>query len=64
MTGPGQAAGNVHVVGVDGSSDDLDRPLEAVFGDAAFKDRHRLGSVNSVNARETQASKHPNHPAI
>lgn len=40
---------NVTVVGVEGSSDDLDVPMEACFRDAAFKKRHSLGSVNSVN---------------
>ena len=42
-------ARNVHVIGVEGSSDDLDVPMEQLFRDAAFKRRHRLGSVNSVN---------------
>ena len=40
---------NVHVVGVEGTSDDLDVPMEACFRDANFRRRHSLGSVNSVN---------------
>ena len=39
----------VKVIGVDGTSDDLDRPIEAVFGDVAFRKKHSIGSVNSVN---------------
>ncbi len=35
--------------GVDGSSDDLDVPLAAVFRDADFRTRCSLGSLNSVN---------------
>ncbi len=35
--------------GVEGSSDDLDRPLAALFADAAFRTTRRLGSLNSVN---------------
>ena len=33
----------------EGSSDDLDVPMEACFADNQFKARHSLGSVNSVN---------------
>ena len=49
MTSVAAAAANVTVVGVEGSSDDLDVPMEACFRDAQYKARHRLGSVNSVN---------------
>ena len=49
MTSVAEVAANVHVVGVEGTSDDLDVPMEACFRDAAFKARHQLGSVNSVN---------------
>ena len=49
MTAVAEAASNVHLMGVEGSSDDLDVPLERVFGDLPFKAKHRLGSVNSVN---------------
>jgi len=40
---------NVHCVGVDGSSDDLDFVLESVFRDLEFVNRYSLGSVNSIN---------------
>ena len=40
---------NVHLIGVEGSSDELDVPMEACFADSAFKARHKLGSINSVN---------------
>ena len=49
MTSVAEVEANVHVVGVEGSSDDLDVPMEACFRDAAFKRAHALGSVNSVN---------------
>lgn len=34
---------------VEGTSDDLDKPIAALFRDGNFKQRHRLGSLNSVN---------------
>jgi hypothetical protein len=34
---------------VEGTSDDLDRPIAALFRDTEFKHQHRLGSLNSVN---------------
>ena len=37
------------MIGCEGTSDDLDVPCEAVLRDAAFKQRHCLGTVNSVN---------------
>ena len=40
---------SVHVIGVDGTSDDLDIPMEAVFSMTEFKKKHNLGTVNSVN---------------
>ena len=49
MTAVAEAASNVHLMGVEGSSDDLDVPLERLFCDRQFKATHRLGSVNSVN---------------
>ena len=50
MTTVGEIENNgVHVIGVDGSSDDLDRPMEVIFNDVAFKHQHNIGSVNSVN---------------
>lgn len=32
-----------------GTSDDLDRPINAAFADASLRETHKLGSVNSVN---------------
>jgi threonine synthase len=49
MTSVAERERNVHVVGVEGSSDDLDVPMEACFRDRAFKEAFHLGSVNSVN---------------
>ena len=50
MTMEGEFAENgVKVIAVDGTSDDLDVPIEMVFGDVAFRKMHRIGSVNSVN---------------
>ena len=49
MTSVSEVEPNVHVIGVEGSSDDLDVPMEACFRDARFKAAHSLGSVNSVN---------------
>ena len=40
---------NVYVIGVEGSSDDLDVPMEKLFSMQDFKREHSLGSVNSVN---------------
>ena len=40
---------NVHVVAVEGTSDDLDVPCNEVFGDVAFKTKHAIGSINSIN---------------
>ena len=40
---------NVHCVAVEGTFDDCQRIMKALFNDAAFKDRWRLGAVNSVN---------------
>lgn len=49
MTSVSEVEANVHVVGVEGGSDDLDVPMEACFRDTPFRERHQLGSVNSVN---------------
>ncbi|KAL1524757.1 hypothetical protein AB1Y20_019640 [Prymnesium parvum] len=49
MAAIAEAAPNVHLIGVEGSSDALDVPIEALFQDQPFKRAHRLGSVNSVN---------------
>jgi threonine synthase len=42
-------ASNVHALAVAGSFDDTQRVLKEVLGDAAFKARHRLSAVNSIN---------------
>eukprot|EP00730_Choanoeca_flexa_P017092 TRINITY_DN8187_c0_g1_i1.p1 TRINITY_DN8187_c0_g1~~TRINITY_DN8187_c0_g1_i1.p1 ORF type:complete len:500 (+),score=119.99 TRINITY_DN8187_c0_g1_i1:52-1551(+) len=49
MTSTAAANDNVHLYGVDGTSDDLDRPLQALFTDTNFKQQHHLGSMNSIN---------------
>ena len=40
---------NVHCLAIDGSFDDCQSILKSTFGDLAFKTRHRLGAVNSIN---------------
>jgi threonine synthase len=40
---------NVHVVAVDGSFDDCQDLVKAMFNDAAFRDRMSLSAVNSIN---------------
>ena len=40
---------NVHCLAIDGSFDDCQSILKSIFGDLPFKDRHRLGAVNSIN---------------
>lgn len=42
-------AGNVHALAIDGTFDDAQTALKDVFGDLAFKQRHRLSAVNSIN---------------
>ena len=49
MTSVAAAESNVHVWGVDGSSDDLDVPLAELFKDTDFRTKHKLGSLNSIN---------------
>ena len=49
MTSVAAVESNVHVWGVDGSSDDLDVPLAELFKDAEFRTKHKLGSLNSIN---------------
>jgi threonine synthase len=41
--------GNVFNVAVEGTFDDCQRIMKTIFGDLAFKDRHSLGTVNSIN---------------
>ena len=40
---------NVHAVAVDGTFDDCQDLVKAMFADAAFRDRLRLSAVNSIN---------------
>ena len=42
-------AANVHNIAVDGTFDDCQAMLKAMFNDRAFRDRHRLSGVNSIN---------------
>jgi threonine synthase len=40
---------NVHMLAIEGSFDDCQAILKSTFGDLPFKERYRLGAVNSVN---------------
>ena len=40
---------NVHNIAIEGTFDDGQRIMKELFADLAFKDKHRLGAVNSVN---------------
>ncbi len=40
---------NVHALAIDGSFDDAQRALKALFQDDGFRDKHRLSAVNSIN---------------
>lgn len=40
---------NVHNFAVDGSSDDLDVPIKAVFAEPDYVAKHNLCSINSIN---------------
>lgn len=42
-------AGNVFALAVDGTFDDAQNALKDVFGDLAFRGRHHLSAVNSIN---------------
>jgi threonine synthase len=42
-------AANVHNVAVEGTFDDCQALVKAMFNDAAFRDRWRLAAVNSIN---------------
>jgi len=42
-------AGNVHNIAVDGSFDDCQALVKALFNDPALRARHRLSAVNSIN---------------
>ena len=40
---------NVHNIAVDGTFDDCQDLVKAMFGDEPFRDRHQLSAVNSIN---------------
>ena len=42
-------AGNVFALAVDGTFDDAQAALKEIFGDQAFRTKHRLSAVNSIN---------------
>ncbi len=42
-------ATNVHCIALDGTFDDCQDMVKAMFNDQAFRDRHRLSAVNSIN---------------
>ncbi|MCC7275050.1 MAG: threonine synthase [Alphaproteobacteria bacterium] len=42
-------AANVHAIAVEGTFDDCQDLVKAMFNDAAFRDRHHLSAVNSIN---------------
>jgi threonine synthase len=42
-------ASNVHALAVEGTFDDCQDLVKAMFGDQAFRDRHNLSAVNSIN---------------
>ncbi len=43
------AANNIHVIGVEGTFDDCQAALKAMFADAAFRKEVNLSAVNSIN---------------
>ena len=43
------AAANVHTIAVEGSFDDCQDLVKAMFNDIAYRDRMRLSAVNSIN---------------
>ncbi len=43
------AAENVHCIALDGTFDDCQDMVKAMFNDQAFRDRHTLSAVNSIN---------------
>ncbi|TVR98947.1 MAG: threonine synthase [Rhodospirillales bacterium] len=42
-------AANVQNIAIDGTFDDCQNLVKALFNDAPFRDRYRLGAVNSIN---------------
>ncbi len=43
------SANNVHNLAIEGTFDDCQDLVKALFNDHAFRDRHRLSAVNSIN---------------
>ena len=43
------SAGNVHNIALEGTFDDCQSIVKALFGDAEFRDKMGLGGVNSIN---------------
>ncbi len=43
------AAGNVHNIAIEGTFDDCQDLVKAMFNDIGFRDRFKLGAVNSIN---------------
>jgi threonine synthase len=43
------ASANVHNIAIEGTFDDCQGLLKAMFNDQAFRDRHKLAAVNSIN---------------
>ncbi|MBT3916473.1 MAG: threonine synthase [Rhodospirillaceae bacterium] len=42
-------SGNVHNIALDGTFDDCQDMVKAMFGDESFRDAHNLSAVNSIN---------------
>ena len=42
-------AANVHAIAMEGTFDDCQDMVKALFNDLAFRDRHKLSAVNSIN---------------
>ncbi len=42
-------ASNVHALSIDGNFDDCQSLVKGMFNDLAFRDKHRLSGVNSIN---------------
>ncbi len=49
------ASSNVHNIAVEGSFDDCQDLVKAMFADEAFRRRHRLAAVNSINFARVMA---------
>ena len=42
-------AANIHTIALDGTFDDCQDAVKALFNDLAFRDKHHLSAVNSIN---------------